>query len=186
VGEAAIPVPTKLRRTGVAILRQKHEAFAVLIASGASCRVAAKSAGFSKDYGWDLMQRPAVKDKVEALRHLKTTAEPEAIASREWVEAQFVLTLERISRGGLNADAREDARLMLSGLMQFAKFKGWIVDRKQVASAKLDFGKVSRADLDAMLGQHLRALDPGARSQLERLAAGELAAADGESETPPL
>jgi hypothetical protein len=121
------------------------------------------------------MQRPAVREKVEALRHAKTT-EPGLIASREWIEAQFVITLDRVSRGletgDMDSNARENARLMISGLMQFAKFKGWIVDRKQLATAKLDLRNVPSADLHALFGEYLEALEPGEQERLRRIAAG--------------
>jgi hypothetical protein len=133
------------------------------------------------------MQRPAVREKVEALRHAKTI-ESGLIASCEWVEAQFVMTLDRISRGleigDMDSNARENARLMISGLMQFARFKGWIVDRKQVATAKLDLRNVPSADMHALFGEYLEALEPGEQERLRGIAAGEDDLASNGSGTP--
>jgi hypothetical protein len=91
------------------------------------------------------MQRPAVREKVEALRHAKTT-ESGLIASREWVEAQFVMTLDRISRGletgDMDSNARENGRLMISGLMQFAEIQG--LDRGPEAGGDRQAGFTQR------------------------------------------
>lgn len=66
--------------------------------------------------------------------------------------------------------------LALSALMSLAKLKGYIVDKKQGVSAKLDLSKLPAAQLHAVLTGHLNELDPAARAQIEAIAAGEFEA----------
>ena len=49
---------------GKVILTEQREAFAALVACGISYRRAAKRIGLQEDYGWDIMQEPAVRDRV--------------------------------------------------------------------------------------------------------------------------
>ena len=74
--------------------------------------------------------------------------------------------------------------LALSALMSLAKLKGYIVDKKQGVSAKLDLSKLPPAQLQAVLTGHLNELDPAARQQIEAIAAGEFEADFESLETP--
>src|SRR6185436_12844453 len=80
---------SELSQARAAILGPKHERFAVFVASGMSYRESAEMAGFCRDYGYDLMQSPKVRERVEVLIAAKT-AEPASVASRPWAEAQMV------------------------------------------------------------------------------------------------
>jgi hypothetical protein len=67
--------------------------------------------------------------------------------------------------------------LHLRALDRLAHINGWIVERKQVARVTAHM-RVNKADLQAAIAQDLDALEPGARAQLQGVAAGTLAAAD--------
>jgi hypothetical protein len=53
-------------------------------------------------------------------------------------------------------------------IMAHARFRGWIVERKQVAQARLDLGHVSMDELDARIAHELDLLEPGIRADIER------------------
>jgi hypothetical protein len=79
----------------------------------------------------------------------------------------------RAANGDLTDADRADIELRLKLLLAHAKIRGWIVDKKQIAKATLHLGRVSRADLQAMLLDQLNQLAPGGRARIEAIAAGE-------------
>lgn len=63
-------------------------------------------------------------------------------------------------------------QLALTGLMSLAKLKGYIVDRQQRMSARLDLNKLSSKELNDVLSAQVNALSPGARQQVEDILEG--------------
>jgi hypothetical protein len=79
----------------------------------------------------------------------------------------------RAANGDLTDADRADIELRLKLLLAHAKIRGWIVDKKQIAKATLHLGRVSRADMQAMLLDQLNQLAPGERARIEAIASGE-------------
>jgi hypothetical protein len=144
-----------------AILGQKREAFAALVAVGISYREAAQRAGFSRDYGWDLMQDRHVRQRVIDL------AQQPAELIRAGIDAELVQLRNRAAGGDLTDADREDIKLRLTLALAHAKVRGLIIDKKQIARASMDFGKISPEDLDARVAGLLDDLDPNARRDSE-------------------
>lgn len=142
----------------VAVLGQQRECFAALVAAGVSYWAAAERAGFSRDYGWDLMQEPAVRQRVIDL------ASQPAELTRAGIEVELFQLRNRAAAGDLTDADRADIELRLKLALARAKFRGWIVDKKQVAGASIEFGRLDDIQ-DA--GQYLDVLDPGARAAIE-------------------
>ena len=61
-----------------------------------------------------------------------------------------------------------DADRHLRVLLGIARFKGWIIEKKQVAKVTASV-KMSRKDVDAIVQADLERLAPGATGQLARL-----------------
>jgi hypothetical protein len=140
----------------------QHELFAVYVASGLSYRAAARSAGFHEDNGFRLMQLASVQTRVEEL----VRAPSERV--RAGIDAEFLMLRNRAANEDLDAEGRANVELRLKLLMAHARYQGWIVQKKQVASVSL--GRLSRADLSAHLGRLLEELEPGARAEIQRRA----------------
>lgn len=144
--------------TVAANLSPEHELFAASVASGLSYRKAAKLAGFHVDNGFRLMQMPEVRARVQEL----VEAPDEQIRAR--VNAEFMILLNRVS----SAEGKAyDPDLHMRVLLGLAKYKGWIVERKQVAKVSASV-RLKRDDLDAIQAD-LERLAPGAAGALERL-----------------
>jgi hypothetical protein len=144
------------------VLTTEQELFASEVAGGRSYREAAATAGFNPDYGFQMMKMPRIRARVQEL-----LAEPdERIRAR--VNAEFILLLNRVSSA-----EPYDPEVHLKVLLALAKYKGWVIDKKQISKLGLNM-KVSRADLDAVISEGLGALAPGEQARIRRLAAGEL------------
>ncbi|MGA2114862.1 MAG: hypothetical protein ABSH56_08945 [Bryobacteraceae bacterium] len=166
----AIAIPDRFE-TGQAlavILPPEHQTFAVCVASGLSQRESAKRVGFHEDNGFRLMRNPRIRARVEELSESLKRRDLGGVASRAWIETQFVLIINRMEAGGTTADEREEARLQLTALMNLARLNGFIGERKQVSGAPLQLGQVDPAALRAHLGAMLDALEPGARADIQR------------------
>ncbi len=145
----------------VAVLGQQRECFAALVAGGVSYRVAAERVGFSRDYGWDLMQEPAVRQRVTDL------VQQPAELTRAGIEVELIQLRNRAAGGDLTDPDRADIELRLKLLLTHAKLRGWIVEKKQVARASIDFGRLNVEGMLADIGPLLDALEPGARREIE-------------------
>ena len=165
----------ELARDLASVLSPEYELFASSMACGMSYRASARAAGFSESHGFRIMQMPRVRARVEELLGAPT----ERI--RAGIDAEFLMLRNRAANEDLDPEGRANVELRLKLLTAHARYRGWIVDRKQVASAKLDFGRMSRAELDALLEQELPKLDPAMQERIKRIAAGELDADDSES-----
>ena len=186
MGAIANPEFAELSRELAAVLPPEHELFAASVAAGMSYRESAKHAGFHEDNGFRLMQMPRIRARVEEL----VSVPDERIRAR--VNAEFLILLNRVSV----ADESYDPDRHLRVLLALAKYKGWIVDRKQIAKVSASL-RLDRGELDAALQADLERLAPGAagqlarlgrapsRSDLTRIAAGEDDGIGGEVETPP-
>jgi hypothetical protein len=166
----AIPISecTELAEALAEALPLKHKLFAVQVASGLSYRESARRVGFHEDHGHRLMRKPAVRARVEELRDA-----PEEERTRAGIDAELMMLRNRAATEDLKAEGRANVELRLKVLMAHARYRGRISDRKQVASAKPDFDRMSRAELDAMLERELPLLDPAMQERIKRIAGGE-------------
>jgi hypothetical protein len=137
----------------VAVLGQRREGFAALVAAGVSYREAAERAGFSRDYGWDLMQQPAVRQRVNDL------AEQPAEMIRAGIEVEIIELRNRAACGDLTDADREDIRLRLQLVLAHAKLRGMWIEKRASVSTNLNVA------LDDLSDQ-LEALEPGARQEI--------------------
>lgn len=82
--------------------------------------------------------------------------------------------VEKRNSAGEIVDPRQPRNhtLALSGLMQLARLKGFIVEKKQSLNAKVDMSRMSAADLKATLEGTLDQLAPGERQRILEIAAG--------------
>lgn len=142
------------------VLEERRLAFAAFVAAGMPYGKAAEKAGFRADYGWDLMQEPAVKARV-----IEIASEP-AERLRAGCEADLIMMRRRAAEGPLPADEIATMDLRLRLLMAQAKLRGWIVDKREVRSASIDLGKVSIEGLHEQVAGMLDALEPGARAEI--------------------
>jgi hypothetical protein len=159
MGAIANPEFAELSRELAAVLPPEHELFAASVAAGMSYRESAKHAGFHEDNGFRLMQMPRIRARVEEL----VSVPDERIRAR--VNAEFLILLNRVSGAD---DKSYDPDLHLRVLLALAKYKGWIVDKKQVAKLSASV-RLDRAELDAALEADLERLAPGATDRLARL-----------------
>jgi hypothetical protein len=168
MGAISISECTELAEALAEVLPLKHKLFAVQVASGLSYRESARRVGFHEDHGNRLMRKPAVRARVEELREA-----PEEERIQAGIDAELMMLRNRAATEDLKAECRANVELRLKVLMAHARYRGRISDRKQVASAKPDFGRMSHADFDAMLEQHKATLDPATQEILKRIAAGD-------------
>jgi hypothetical protein len=91
----------------------------------------------------------------------------------------------RVANEDLDAEGRANVELRLKLVMEHARYRGWIVQKKQVARANLSLDALlaNRGQLQSLLDESRDALAPGERARLRRIAAGELATPGRESET---
>ena len=82
----------------------------------------------------------------------------------------------RVANAELTENERANVELRLKLLMAHARFRGWIVDKKQVdkKTVVLDLGaelrKLGGGELRKLLAEHLNKLSPGARARIEAIA----------------
>jgi hypothetical protein len=141
---------------------ENRELFAVGIANGLSYRKAAVRAGFHEDYGFDLMQFSDVKAKIAQLIN-----EP-SDRIKVGIRLEMQLLRNRASADDLTEDDRKNIELRLKLLMAHARMEGMIIEKRQVATATLDLGKLDAAAVRSHLGDMLQQLDPGAREEIAR------------------
>jgi hypothetical protein len=189
---AALPISSRseLSQELAAVLSPDHELFAAEVASGRSYREAARRAGFHEDNGFRLMQMPAVRARVEEL----VNAPEERI--RAGIDGEFLMLRNRAANEDLDVEGRANIELRLKLLMAHARYRGFIVEKKQIARASIDLGKAEVEDLRTHIGQYLDLLEPGARQEIEAriarlrerrpalMARGELEGASGTVGTP--
>jgi hypothetical protein len=87
--------------------------------------------------------------------------------TRAGLEVELIQLRNRAAGGDLTDADRADIELRLKLLLAHAKLRGWIVDRKQIASASTDLGRFSPEDMQANLEQYVDAMEPGARREIE-------------------
>ena len=173
------------------ILTADEELFCVMVAGGVSQADAAVKAGYSRDYGWDLCQRPEIRDRIAQL------ASETPDDARRSVRAGLRILRARAAAFGTDPEVCAEIDCRLRVLEVQAKVEGMIVARKQIAKLSASL-RLNRDELDAALQADLERLAPGAagklarlgrapsQSDIERIAAGEDPIPDGgESETLP-
>jgi hypothetical protein len=160
---AALPISerSELSKELAAVLSPDHELFAAEVASGRSYREAARRAGFHEDNGFRLVQMPAIRVRVEEL----VNAPEERV--RAGIDAEFLVLRNRAANEDLDTDGRANAELRLNLLVTHSRFRGWFVEKKQIARASIDLGKAGAEDMMAHVVQYLDALEPGARHVIE-------------------
>lgn len=148
--------------SATSVLTPEHDLFAANVASGLSYRKSAKLAGFSPDHAFRILRIPEVRERIAEL-----AAEPDE-KLRARVNAEFTILLNRVSSGEpMPKDYDPDRHLRV--LMGLARYKGWVIEKKQVDKRSLTASvKVGRAELEAITAD-LERLAPGATGQLERL-----------------
>lgn len=100
--------------------------------------------------------------------------------SKLWIENQIVIVIKMAMHGRppTNTPSNPQPRiernpvLALSSLMQLAKLKGYVIEKKQ--SLKMDLGKLSAADAKATLDGMLDQLSPGDRARILEITSGEV------------
>jgi len=166
----AIPERTDLSQELAAFLPHQHELFAVQVASGLSYRESAKRAGFHPDSGWKIIKLPHVRARVDHLLEASKNDQVglSIIASRSWIESQIVMVVKAMEAGGTSKDQRAEAIIRLAALRQLSQLKGLIIERKQVATATLDLGKLPRPELMKQIDGYLDQVSPGVRAEIEQ------------------
>jgi hypothetical protein len=169
-------------------LSADYEMFAGLVASGHSQSEAAEIAGFARSYSSQIARRPDVQTRIAYLRasQIAETEEFGGIATRAWIEAQLVVIItaamqdrdatmyppEEIDGKILPARVRREGKepdhdLARRTLMDLARLKGMIVEKRESKSMAIN-GILPAGAMKAHLAQYLDALEPGARTAIER------------------
>ena len=163
------------------VLPVQWEIFAAEVASGSSCVEAAVSAGYSRDYAEDLIQRPEIRARIEELSQEHQA--DKGVVPKIWIECQLV-RIARDSMDDVPAQIDSNGKVLVPGvprdrvlarqaLMDLARLKGYIVERKLTAAAKMSLGNVGMSELNAMLDGVLLELAPGERARIKELARGK-------------
>jgi hypothetical protein len=163
-------------------LRPEHEMFAALVANGSTACDASEMAGFSAGYAGQLVTRPEIKARIQELLSLQSQ-ETEAfggIATRAWIESQMVIIIRHAMHGRPEykgtkgrpgrAEVPPDHNLARLALMDLARMKGMIVEKKQTAKLSIKADATGNVDPEAMkahLANYLDQLEPGARKEIE-------------------
>ncbi len=100
--------------------------------------------------------------------------------SKHWIENQIVIVIKMALHGRPATNVSSNPQpailrnpsLALSALMNLAKLKGFIVEKRQSLAGKIDLNKLSPADLKATLAGALDQLTPGERAKIIEIAAG--------------
>jgi hypothetical protein len=164
MGVTAIHERTELSQELAAVLSPQHELFAVCVASGLSYRESARRTGFHEDNGFRLTKIPAVRARIEEL-----ASEP-AERIRAGIDAEFLMLRNRAANEDLDAKGRANVELRLKLVMAHARYRGWLIDKKQVSQVTARVS-VPRGDLEAAIRADVERLVPGAIKQLEVAAA---------------
>jgi len=161
---------------------------AALIANGSSAREAASLAGFAPNYSSILCAKPEVRNRIAEIQECQDAERDElnGIVTRSWIEAQLVIIVQsamagtpahvspsrKVATGAetvpekvLRSEIPPDHDLARRTLMDLARLKGMIVDKRE---SKTLTGAIPAGAMKAHLAQYLDALDPGARTAIER------------------
>jgi hypothetical protein len=152
---------SELAQELAAVLPPEHELFAAYVASGLSYRESARRAGFHEDNGFRLTKMPAVRARIDEL-----VREPEERV-RAGIDAEFLMLRNRLANGDLDAEGRANVELRLKVITEHARYRGLIVEKKQIARASINLGRVQPEELDARVASLLDDLDPSARRNIE-------------------
>jgi len=156
------------------------EIFCAELANGSTIVLASARAGFSESNGNKLTRRPEIVARIRELLALRRA--DGGLVSRMWAECQLV----RIVQDSMEVHFAEydeagnqispfvgaDRARAESAVMNLARLKGWIVERKQSMSAKVDLGQVGSQQMSAALDAALLDLAPAERARVKAIAAG--------------
>ena len=163
-------------------LNPQQEMLANLVANGSSAREAASLAGFAPNYSSILCAKPEVRNRIAEIQELQDAERDElsGIVTRSWIEAQLVIIVQSAMAGTpahvsprtetapakvLRGEIPPDHDLARRCLMDLARLKGMIVDKRESKSLT---GAIPAGAMKAHLAQYLDALEPGARTAIER------------------
>ena len=146
-------------------LTPAHGAFAEFVASGMSYQQAAENAGFAKPSGSRLAKYPSIRKRIE-----RAIADPDRAMLAAGYTLAMIQTREVVGNEEPGTEAwRANMALHLTALDKLARFKGWLVERKQVSQVTARVN-VARGDLEAAIRADVERLAPGA---LRRIESGE-------------
>lgn len=157
------------------------EIFCAELACGTPATQAALSAGYVEGYASVLVTKPEIQSRVQAL--VAERLSDGGIVPRAWAELQIIRIIRDAVdgvKGELGPDGKvvgsiaPDRQLARAALMDLARLRGWIVQKKEVDErrATIDLGKLGASDLRGALDAMTARLSPGARRRVESLAAG--------------
>lgn len=120
--------------------------------------------------------------------------------SKPWIENQIIVIIraamvdtpaklipQRVQKNGvispehMRPQAVRNHSLALSALMQLARLRGYVVEKKQSLSGTMDLAKLSKQQLSAFLQSTADQLAPGERQRLIGIADGTIDAEPLES-----
>ena len=164
-----------LLTSGTSSFSIQWEMFCAEVACGATAKQAAESVGYTDTYASNLRQHPAVQQRIKQL--IAERVREGGIVSKVWAECKLVWIANRCL-AGRPAILDESGKTLVpavdpdysqaqSAIMNLARLRGWIIERKQSLNAKVDLGK---SDLESMLDQQLANLPAEARARVRQLA----------------
>ena len=179
-------------------LNDQERIFAVHLASGCTQGESATFAGWESEYGREVATRPRVRSFVLKLLESQKTEDLSSIASRAWVETQLIIIIKAALYGSPSVTMPDGRTLpelprnhvhAAKVIMDLARIKGMVVERKLAMNTNANLGSVSRQDVMGSVGKLLDALEPGQRAKIQRLldapVTGDLADADEVLEIEP-
>ena len=100
--------------------------------------------------------------------------------SKGWIENQLIIVVKMALHGRPPSATPSNPQPMIErnpalavqALMQLARLKGYVVEKKQSLAGKIDLSKLPPADLKALLESSADSLAPGERQRLMDTAAG--------------
>lgn len=155
-----------------------YEVFCAELVLGSPATQAAVSAGFADSYAEWLVKRPEIIKRVGEL--VLERQRDGGITSKLWAELQLV-RIARDAIEGVPDKLRPDGTLAkgmepnhdraITAVNSICKLKGYIVDRKQTLSGRIDLGSASGQALPGMLDDALGELSPEQASRIRELTA---------------
>lgn len=155
----------EVAQTLAGLLDPAYELFACEVANGMTLADASISAGFSDTYGQDLLSKDNVRLRIQELLSIRAS---EGLASRAWIEAQMYRQYVKV-QGLPDEMTVKQASAAVGILMNMAKFKGWIVDRKSSVSAKIDLSKLPTGQASQVFNDAMKELSPESQRKLKEL-----------------
>ena len=152
--------------TDASLLTPAHALFAALVAGGETYSKAAESSGFARDTGRALARQPAIQLRIQELQAEPTKAQITAMYWRNVIRTEAAVEDDPLQGGEA---WRANMALHMTALDKLARFKGWLVERKQVSQVTARVN-VARGDLEAAIRADVERLAPGA---LRRIESGE-------------